>query len=40
MRLGKINRGSFDTNVGQQMFEKVLAGLKKYQGWEHTSKKK
>jgi len=39
MRLGKINRGSFDTNVGQQMFEKVLSGLKKYQGWEHTSKK-
>lgn len=39
MRLGKINRGSFDTNVGQQMFEKVLSGLKKYKGWEHVSKK-
>lgn len=38
MRLGKINRGSFDTNVGQQMFEKVLRGLKKYQGWEKVSK--
>jgi hypothetical protein len=39
MRLGKINRGSFDTNVGQQMFKKVLSGLKKYKGWEHVSKK-
>jgi len=38
MRLGKINRGSFDTNVGQQMFEKVLSGLKKYQSWEKVSK--
>jgi len=38
MRLGKINRGTFDTNVGQQMFKKVLRGLKKYQGWEKVSK--
>jgi hypothetical protein len=34
MRLGKINRGSFDTNVGKETFEKVLRALKKYQGWE------
>ena len=39
MRLGKINRGSFDTNVGQQAFERILEGLKKYQGWEKTTKK-
>ena len=38
MRLGKINRGYFDTNVGQQMFEKVISGLKKYQSWEKVSK--
>jgi hypothetical protein len=38
MRLGKINRGAFDTNVGQVTFEKILDGLKKYQGWESTKK--
>ena len=38
MRLGKINRGTFDTNVGHQMFEKVLSGLKKYQSWEKVSR--
>ena len=38
MRLGKINRGAFDTNVGQVMFEKILKGLKKYKGWESTKK--
>jgi len=39
IRLGKINRGSFDTNVGQQVFEKVLRGLHKYTGWEKVVKK-
>jgi len=34
MRLGKINRGSFDTNVGKETFDKILRALKKYQGWE------
>jgi len=38
MRLGKINRGSFDTNVGQTTFEKILDGLKKYKGWESIKK--
>ena len=38
IRLGKINRGAFDTNVGQVMFEKILKGLKKYKGWESTKK--
>jgi len=36
MRLGKINRGSFDTNVGQDTFERILRRLQKYQGWEHV----
>jgi hypothetical protein len=38
MRLGKVNRGTFDTNVGQVTFEKILEGLKKYKGWESTKK--
>lgn len=34
IRLGKVNRGKFDTNVGQQTFEKVLRRLRKFDGWE------
>jgi len=34
MRLGKINRGTFDTNIGKDTFEKILHALKKYKGWE------
>ena len=34
LRLGKINRGSFDTNVGKETFDKIFSALKKYQGWE------
>jgi len=37
-RLGKIAQGTFDTNVGQHTFEKVLRGLKKYEGWEAVKK--
>jgi hypothetical protein len=37
MRLGKINRGSFDTNVGQEMFENILRRLHKYTGWEKVT---
>lgn len=36
IRLGKVNRGTFDTNVGQATFEKVLRRLRKYEGWEST----
>ena len=36
MRLGKINRGAFDTNVGQHAFDKIYKGLKKYSGWENV----
>jgi hypothetical protein len=36
IRLGKVNRGTFDTNVGQDTFEKVLRRLRKYEGWEST----
>lgn len=33
-RLGKYNGTFFDTNVGKETFERVLKGLKKYNGWE------
>ncbi len=34
MRLGKMNGKIFDTNVGEDIFSKVLKALKKYQHWE------
>ena len=30
IRLGKVNRGKFDTNVGQATFERVLRRLRRY----------
>ena len=36
IRLGKVNRGKFDTNVGKHTFETVLRRLRKYDGWEKT----
>jgi len=36
IRLGKHNGTFFDTNVGKENFERVLEGLKKYDGWEKT----
>ncbi len=33
-RLGKINNGYFDTNVGKELFERIYAGLIKYKEWE------
>jgi len=37
IRLGKVNRGKFDTNVGQATFERVLRRLRRYEGWESTN---
>jgi hypothetical protein len=34
LRLGKYNGTFFDTNVGKDTFDKYLAGLYKYTGWE------
>ena len=34
IRLGKHNGSLFDTNVGKDTWKRVLAGLKKYDGWE------
>lgn len=36
IRLGKHNGSLFDTNVGKDVWKRVLAGLKKYNGWEST----
>ena len=36
IRLGKHNGSLFDTNVGKETFERVLKGLRKYNGWEET----
>jgi len=36
MRLGKHNGSLFDTNVGKDVWKRVLTGLKKYDGWEST----
>lgn len=37
IRLGRAARGGFDTNVGKQVFEKTLAALGSFKGWESTS---
>ena len=37
IRLGKVNRGKFDTNVGKHTFETVIRRLRKYDGWENTT---
>ena len=36
IRLEKHNGSLFDTNVGKETFERVLKGLRKYDGWEET----
>jgi hypothetical protein len=38
LRLGKISSTKFETNVGKRVFQAVLSGLEKYQGWEHVQK--
>ena len=34
VRLGKMNRGTFDTNIGKQTFETVLRRLRKFDAWD------
>lgn len=34
IRFGKMNRGSFDTNVSKETYDKVLRRLRRYDGWE------
>jgi len=33
-RFGKINDNYFDTDIGEEIFHKILRGLEKYKGWE------
>lgn len=37
IRLGKHNGSLFDTNVGKDVWKRVLGGLKKYGGWESVN---
>jgi len=37
-RLGRKTAQKFDTNVGQEAFERLLKALGKYDGWESASK--
>ena len=34
MRLGKINHTMFDTNVGEEVFHKIMRALDRYPNWE------
>jgi hypothetical protein len=36
IRLGKINRNSFDTDVTKETYERVLQRLHKYKAWEEV----
>lgn len=37
LRLGKVSRGTFDTNVGRESYTRILHGLEKYTGWEKVT---
>ena len=37
MRLGKFNGSMFDTNVGKEVFERLLHGLEQYDGWQDVN---
>lgn len=39
MRFGKFNGSFFDTNVGEENFNKLLDGLRRYDGWESVVEK-
>lgn len=36
IRIGKFNAGTFDTDLGQDGFNRILDGLRKYDGWERV----
>ena len=38
IRFGRANGKSFDTNVGSNVFSKILKSLQKYEGWENVTK--
>jgi hypothetical protein len=39
IRLGRHNGSLFDTNVGKDVWKRVLKALKKYDGWEEKKTK-
>lgn len=39
MRFGKFNGSFFDTNVGEENFNRLLDGLRRYDGWESVVEK-
>lgn len=39
LRLGRLSRGKFDTDVGPHVFGQILAGLEAYDGWEMVTAK-
>jgi hypothetical protein len=39
LRLGRINRGKFETDVGPHVFSKIVHGLDLYNGWEQVTQK-
>jgi len=38
IRLGKKSKSSFDTNIGADVFGRILSCLHKYEGWESVKK--
>lgn len=39
IRLGRKTPNKFDTNIGRETFQKLLAALNSYQGWESKTQK-
>jgi len=35
LRLGKLKRGKFDTNIGFESYKRALSSLQQYTGWEN-----
>ncbi len=38
VRIGRMNNGFFDTNIGEPLFKKLVQALEKYPGWEKITK--
>ena len=36
-RIGKVNMGKFDTDVGEESFDRLMKGLRKYEKWEKVT---
>lgn len=38
VRLGRLNNGFFDTDIGEPLFKKLIQSLEKYSAWEKVEK--